>query len=323
MLWAAVYCAEGILIILGSAVTIAVFRRRRSALKRASYLLINLAIADLMVGLTVTLHGLGWLYPMYSFVTTVGYPLISLSITVSINSLVVIAIERAFAIVKPFKHRTAPTRYYSCAICFAWVLAAVMAIVFSLFMRGIVITKFIISLIYIASLMTILMSYLTIWWFSRKRKSVRGHTPNSKLTTTLSIVTFLSLATWAPLQVYALIYPVNREDFATDTSVLGLCLLQYANSLLNPFVYALRIPEFRQEITRLCSRKRRRAQDEGIPMADRGGVRLKSMEHELRQTPYLCTNIWTGRWQRTFPRLTTTALFCTIVLSHRTETSDC
>ena len=287
--WSAVFLVEGILILLGSAVTIAVFRRRRSALKRASYLLINLAIADLLVGLTVTLNGVGWIdcdkFPSY-FHATNGY-FLSVSITASINSLVVIAIERAFAIVKPFKHRAAPTRCYSCAICYAWALAAVTAVASWLFMGGFLFTKFIVSFIYIVSLMAIILSYLTIWWFSSKRLSVRGHRPERKLTATLSIVTLFSLVTWAPLQIHVLTSPVNDTDFISGIPALVLCLLQYANSLLNPFVHAMRMPEFRQEITRLCSRKRRRAQDEGIPMADRGRVTLKSVEN-LRRPGFGC-----------------------------------
>ena len=291
--WSAIFLSEGILILLGSAVTIAVFRRRRFALKRASYLLINLAIADLLVGLTVALYGFGWIYcdefPSYFYVTN-GY-FLSLSMTASINSLVVIAIERAFAIVKPFKHRTAPTRCYSYAICYAWVLAAVVSVASSLFMRGFLFVKFIISFIYIVSLMAIILSYLTIWWFSSKRLSVRDHRPNSRLTATLSIVTLFSLVTWAPLSIYFSTFPaLDGTDFITDTRVLGLLFLQCANSLLNPFVYVLRMPGFRQEITRLCSRKQR-APDEEISMADRSGVTLKSVDNLLRPASLLHVNI--------------------------------
>ena len=292
--WSAVFLVEGILILLGSAVTIAVFRRRRSALKRASYLLINLAIADLLVGLTVTLHGLGRLFcdkfPSYFYVAEDF--LLSVSITASINSLVVIAIERAFAIAKPFKHRAAPTRCYSYAICYAWVLAAVTAVASWLFMGGFLFTKFIVSFIYIVSLMAIILSHLTIWWVSSKRLSVRGDRQNSKLTVTLSIVTFLSLVTWAPLQIHILTSPLfDGADFITNVTVQGLFVLQYINSLVNPVVYAMRMPEFRQEITRLCSRTRRRTKDEGIPMADRGRVTLKSVEHLLRPVSFLHVNI--------------------------------
>ena len=47
------FFGEGLLIVVGNAVTIAVFWKRRNLVKRASCLLINLAVANLFVGVAL------------------------------------------------------------------------------------------------------------------------------------------------------------------------------------------------------------------------------------------------------------------------------
>ena len=57
--------------------------------------------------------------------------------------------------------------------------------------------------------------------------------------------------------------------------------LEFANSLVNPFVYALRMPEFRREVkVLLCKRGDQR--EEVIPAGDARGVTLISIENLLQ-----------------------------------------
>lgn len=50
ILWMTVFSLESLAIIVGNTISIVVFWKQRSTLKRTSYLLINLSVADLMVG---------------------------------------------------------------------------------------------------------------------------------------------------------------------------------------------------------------------------------------------------------------------------------
>ena len=52
--WSSAYLIQGVLILIGNALTIAVFRKRRAALKSPSLLLINMSFADLLVGVRET-----------------------------------------------------------------------------------------------------------------------------------------------------------------------------------------------------------------------------------------------------------------------------
>ena len=103
--WMSAYFLQGILISLGNAVTVVVFWRRRSALKKASYLLINLAITDLFVGVGLMLLAVvDFCLKVPTVVVLVVRCSVFLGATASIWSLATIAVERAFAISKPLRH---------------------------------------------------------------------------------------------------------------------------------------------------------------------------------------------------------------------------
>ena len=76
---------------------------------------------------------------------------------------------------------------------------------------------------------------------------------NERLTRTLLFVSILALLCWLPLIM------VSDLDSLTKFVVPGRYLvvvffLNYLNASVNPVVYALRIPEFRQALTLFCFR---------------------------------------------------------------------
>ncbi|CAH3168319.1 unnamed protein product [Porites lobata] len=96
---------------------------------------------------------------------------------------------------------------------------------------------------------------------------------NQKLVKTLFMVTILSLISWLPLQVILILLYYYPNVKITANILLIVRLFQYFNSLLNPIVYNLRMPDFRKEMINLicaCCIK-------DIPK--RAGIRLNS---ELR-----------------------------------------
>ena len=74
---------------------------------------------------------------------------------------------------------------------------------------------------------------------------------NQRLTKTLLLVSVLSLLSWLPLSIVIFfIVSVERIASGTFTIYYITVLLNYSNSFVNPVVYALRIPEFKQVIGR-------------------------------------------------------------------------
>ncbi len=53
--WMIVYTCEAVLILTGNSITVYIFWSIRKRLKRTSYLLINLAVADFLVGIAISL----------------------------------------------------------------------------------------------------------------------------------------------------------------------------------------------------------------------------------------------------------------------------
>ena len=116
---------EAVLILLGNSFTIFVFWKRRAELKRTSYLLVNLAFADILVAFSV-LFSVGrkiryfatdeisqqdWVLNLNLTVDTFGG-------VASLISLLVISLERLYAVGWPFRHRTLSTRSYIYSLAF-------------------------------------------------------------------------------------------------------------------------------------------------------------------------------------------------------------
>ena len=252
------YFVEGLLIVFGNAVTISVFWKRRNFVKRASFLLINLAVADLLVGVALLINkavGLPRSETVSLFLLYIVLLALCFNTSASVGSLTVIAVERAFAVAKPLKHRTAPTSYYRGAIIFVWLVAIILTTTFTVTFTGRLDLRFIPFTLAVVLLLIINLSYAVIWRYSTQRPMNNHNHANEqirakKLAKTLAIVTFLSLATWLPLQVlFVATSTVDVFDGYVELymAILWLC---YSNSLLNPFVYAMRIPDFRQELKR-------------------------------------------------------------------------
>lgn len=239
---------QGVIIILGNFLAIVVFWRRRLTLKRTSYLLINLATADFIVGVAelsfATKKRLLNGNPGDITTSRIANTLTTLSISASIYSLAIIALERVVAILKPLRHRTAKTSSYVCSIVFIWLLSAfnvATVLVQDLYFGpGHGVVRPILASLFTACLVVICCSYVTIWCHASKR--VRD-ARSQKLAVTLAIVTVFSLFTLVPSQV---IMMTVKNNFSNPYFFFAWILL-FGNSMVNPFLYVLRMPEFRRE----------------------------------------------------------------------------
>ena len=106
---------ETTVIIIGNSFAVFFFWSRISFLKRAYFLLFNLAVTDLLVGLTELMNTALTTIPHGRIVVTINiWASISVLFSrVSLLSLLIISLERAFAIRWPFRHRVACSSIYS------------------------------------------------------------------------------------------------------------------------------------------------------------------------------------------------------------------
>ena len=281
--WSLLSLVLGIVTFLGNLLTITVFWKRRVSLKRTTYLLINLAVADLMVGVAVIFIMIATLFKTSDLGRVlISFLAVDIPLNASIFSLAVTALERLFAVVRPLRHRTTKTRYYFYAVAVVWLASAFIFLLVvlnvPLDLLGAEVWYAVIGF-HSASLVLICISYLVMWRVISKRpQQFQPREQNKKLAKTLFIVTAVSLVTWLPFEVFATIVLIDEDlihrsllNFAWSATIL--------NSLLNPLVYALRMPEFRREVKLLFGRRNFHNFEENIPMTNlRGTVSLQSAE---------------------------------------------
>ncbi|XP_031564292.1 melatonin receptor type 1B-like [Actinia tenebrosa] len=252
-----------ILIVVANLIALAVFLKRSLLVKKSTYLLVNLTIADLLVGFSgVILEVLWKIFPSleYTYMHMIYGGFVVFSTSSSILTLAVISVERVIAVFWPFHHRLAKRWHFLTTIGFVWLLSVVAGITYSFFCRAIsnkrLSAEVNYSIISVASLSTILASYLSIWikmtFFTKFRRS-RTIQENSKLTKTLFIVTLVSLGTWMPRTVADIVLLLEVDTIVSKIEVYQVVYIVFlSNSFLNLAVYLFKMPEFTKELRNLC-----------------------------------------------------------------------
>ena len=183
-------------------------------------------------------------------------------------NLSLISLDRLHATLFPFRHcLITKWSYFRIIIgsCFITLL-------FSSFMAGLYLNGSYLSFAYartsfdVLNLLVLVVSYIGIF----VNVYTRPHSQNSaalqaerKLSTTLSILTGVSVLTILPWATYKSLPQDIKEKHTSISSIdinNTLAVFSFANSIVNPFVYAIRMQEFGKAITNLVSRQRERRQ---------------------------------------------------------------
>ena len=264
---------EAIFICIGNAFTIFVFWQKRLCLQRTYYLLLNLTVADLLVGvvqvISLATRSVPFLFtePDYNL-NIYHYSFLFSSLTIlfswcSVFSLAVISVERVYAVLRPLRHRTLNTRVYVGGIVLVWVAGIFAAVLFMLrpifpAVVDIRLSTILINLTLLFSLSVICISYLLMRsGISRGvaifDSQIRGSIArNIKLSKTLLIIISISLICWLPaVLLYTVIYVCPNCILEVVKVMLTATVLHHANSVINPIVYTYRMPMFREALRTL------------------------------------------------------------------------
>ena len=131
IIWSLCFGLLAAAVISGNIVTITIFLKKRLR-KRAYFLLISLAVADLLVGLlAIPLYiALQYVYDNFEddliIVAVTDFMDMFTGFT-SIFTLATISLERMYAVGWPFRHRTQGSRFYIFVISVPWILSLVAA----------------------------------------------------------------------------------------------------------------------------------------------------------------------------------------------------
>ena len=273
--WLTVLMIESVAIVTLNILTVIVFIKNRSLRKRSMYLVINLAVVDMFVGGCSEIRESVWLGESCFLWNTRRLPDLLESyikyffLSASLINLAAISLERAHATFRPFRHRIIKKWVFGFIITIIWVTSGLKTIAIYLIRNSVDLRNGIYLNCF--CLFVICISYVSIVAKISCGAHPQHHGATSrerKLTKTLLIVTVVSLLLWLPFTIYHLLLfylPSFRTPYPVSFHLFyDFLILYFANSLVNPILYAVRMPDFKRALVSLFPRQQR--QVEIIPL---------------------------------------------------------
>ena len=270
--WLVVLIIECLAIVILNIITIAVFvKKKRQLQRRSTYLIIHLAIVDVLVGavsgpLQIEIK-MQWLCPLWNYRRNtlwshrLSFLFLHLFYFTSLTNLIAISLERLHATFCPFRHRFVRKWVYRAMIIVIWLIAIVREVA-QIFLWEIgyfeVINAYLYLPFYAVSLFVICVSYILIVIKVRCSRHPQFHSRSKrerKLTGTALIVSLVSLLCLLPGTLYVACIHLSSSCFMMYFHIkMAVVVLFLANSLVNPIIYALRMPGFREGLLQLVYR---------------------------------------------------------------------
>ncbi|CAH3184507.1 unnamed protein product, partial [Porites lobata] len=273
--WFAVSLTVCVAIVTVNLLSIILFIKNRSLRTRAMYLVISLTIADMFVG------GFShfFLFRRLSHSCEIVKMNLSLELKViigflfswfpltSLTNIAVISLDRMHATIRPFRHRLIKKWVYGVTIAAVWVLTAMLIAAGLIMIRYEKLYEY--GFYAWQSYCCLCLFVTCVSYSSIVAKFLCGAHPQHhgaanrqrKLTVTLFIMTIVSLLTFLPYAVYIFLISESRRSIMKFLSFQELKRLEFSltilflmNSLVNPIVYTIRMPEFRKALLVLFKR---------------------------------------------------------------------
>ena len=290
--WYAVFFTINVAVVAVNLLSIVLFIKNSTLRTRSMYLVINLTVADMFVGGTAT-FAIALLFLLYGcevgnlffiFIVERDWPPILFVLTVtevwlpftSVAGIAVISLDRMHATFRPFRHRNIKKWAYGVTIAGVWILTAMILIPLplislygNLHQQWQLLFPFYLWRSYcFLCLIVICVSYTSIalkFWCGTRPPSHGAANRQRKLTVTLFIMTIVSLLLWLPYVISTFLSLTVIHSLSSLK--LSFILLYHTNSLVNPIIYTIRMPEFRRALLILFKRRQRR--NAAIPLQAR------------------------------------------------------
>ena len=275
--WLVVFGILSLAIVSLNLITIIIFVKLPRLQRRSIYFIIHLATVDLLVGLVVgplliLNNGNGfcqlwklrsnpnWLLKLRIIASHAFYQ-------VSLLNLAVIALERLHAAARPLKHRFIKKRVYGVIIALTWLLPLAMNVleIELVTFSDNSVPPFLIRCLYTLILLSLMcVCYISIYIKVRCSRHPQHHGAvglrERKLTSTLFLVTLGSLLTYLPKVVFWGVFNFPELSNSLPKQItfniyMAVLTIVTFNSLINPIIYAIRMPEFRAAINQMIFRK--------------------------------------------------------------------
>ena len=272
--WSLAFGLVDVVILLGNVVTLIVFSTNKKLLRtRANYFLINLALADMLVGtFAIPMYLYHLIAAWYKGVSVWGqysykiYYVVDVFVgCASIFTLTIIALERAFSVCLPHVHLYVRSKAYYGLLGLIWLLSILVSCFRFLFEEKLLSLQFFFYFMLVSfavALSIICVSYVVIWFkmkfrFARREGSKRSREKDKRLAVMLFTVTVVFVLTWMPFQIINIVtfFCEPCRNMSND-GVYFAKFLHYGNSCVNPIIYSFLVPEFRKSIIRIVRKRR-------------------------------------------------------------------
>ena len=287
--WFAAVLIVSVAIVTVNLLSIILFIKNSDLRTRGMYLVINLTVAETLVGVISSLQFLRFLsnecknaYSLNARSNWEGHIITLFLFTwfplTSLTNITVISLDRMHATFRPFRHRVIKKWVYGVTISVVWVLAGMIStaimMLLSVFDKEWSHYEYLWQSYSLLCLFVICACYASIFV-----KICCGARPQHhgaarrqrKLTVSLLIMTIVSVLLWLPFTVATFVYHTTDSIRSLcDTKIMRLTmyllLLFYTNSFVNPVVYTIRMPEYRKALLLLCTRRQRQNAAAAIPL---------------------------------------------------------
>ena len=265
--WLTAFGIEAVAIVTLNALTIIVYLRERSLRKRSMYLVINQAFADMFTGASIFIYFpvLAYIFKLWKINPPLSDELIlriwvlaGVSPSASLINLQAISLERTHATFRPFKHRLVKKKIFVAVAAIVWITAGAISIgivpqieLKNLLSKRVRIFGISLGSYFLSCLLTITVCYSSIaikivYGTQSHHRSATSR--GRKLTKTLFIVTVVSLLLTLPVIIVHLCFSLQLYTSIPFHLGFSSYFMFFANSLVNPLLYAVRIPEFRRAL---------------------------------------------------------------------------
>ena len=267
IIWFIVFTAEFVAIITVNLLSIILFIKNRSLRTHSMYLVVSLIVADMLVGgLSGSVSQLDLLRNCHF----VNFSLVYLKVIILLRSLLLffpfvsltniaaISLERSHATFRPFKHRLIKSWVYVVAIVAVWVFPVITLVIREIEWFLIRHHLYLWESHCCLCLIVTFVSYTSILFKFRFGAHPQRHCAAAlrqrKLTVTLFITTLVSLLLWLPYNIYLVVVWLTdicnyRITYPEGLSFgFSLRFLLYSNSLVNPILYTIRMPDFKKAL---------------------------------------------------------------------------
>ena len=186
---------------------------------------------------------------------------------VSLTNIAAVSLERFHDTFRPFRHRVIKRWVYVIAITVVWVFPVIVSVIWGVEVLSLIGYHLYITESYcLLCLIVTFVSYTSILFKFRFGAHPQRHCAallrQRKLTVTLFITTLVSLLLWLPYNIP--LFVVRSTDVFNSLSFLdyrrllfSFRFLFYANSLVNPTLYTIRMPDFKKALLSLIRRHHR------------------------------------------------------------------